>query len=388
MDPRVHRMAEYFERRNPERAAPAWAALGEHARAGRCYTIAADDYREHQDYAKAEAAYLKAARQYTLAEQEEPADKRRAAARDCRIHLADSERTEALRDQADATRTAGREQAQAYAEGARAMASQTRESFAAIAESIRQGFQATSRALVGGFTALAHAQREAALASAEIVCRGLEQLARSPQAGFMELTGAIREGDLLQALSTYAGLRGVARREAGAADALHHAIQEGIGGLSPAQRESAALNTLKLFDVITRMLPEPTAPALPPAGTAWPIIEGEATRIAEELHRPRQTPIQIIHSGSSRCLLGSGPPEAVLNITRTDGVYRVCTVAQAAMTRTWHGLEWLGAEERLRQGGCPLPSSRGPIQRFLWLKTCVLADGREHKFAQRAPSGG
>jgi len=82
---------------------------------------------------------------------------------------------------------------------------------------------------------------------------------------------------------------------------------------------------------------------------------------------------------TSHCLFESGPDGCVFNILQSDGtIYQQCTVAQAAMTRRWHGIPAFSARY-LKQGGCPLPDSLGILQRHLWYRTCYLADGSEHE---------
>ena len=69
----LYRMAEYFEKsRNYDRAAGAWAELGEHSKAARFYSVAGDRHREaavsysasgdrpkeYESYRKAQTSYL------------------------------------------------------------------------------------------------------------------------------------------------------------------------------------------------------------------------------------------------------------------------------------------------------------------------------------------
>ena len=67
-----------------------------------------------------------------------------------------------------------------------------------------------------------------------------------------------------------------------------------------------------------------------------------------------------------------------MTLIRPDGKYQQCTLAQKAHTRRWHNFEMFSAKY-LEQAGCPLPRSRGILQRHLWYKTCELADGCEHE---------
>ncbi|HZY30603.1 MAG TPA: hypothetical protein VFF86_03075, partial [Candidatus Methylomirabilis sp.] len=278
-----------------------------------------------------------------------------------------------------ATRSVG----QAHIEGARLLAGQTKESLAALAGALREGFATTSRALIGGLTALGQAQREAAIESAEIVFRGLERMAASQTEGFAQLVTAIREGDIVHAISTYAGIRGIGRQQVEAAQALKSVISSQIGSLSPAQKESAAVNTLKLFDVVARLLPaeELSAAALAPPNVLRPIVEAEVNKIKGALEPSRERSSRVIHLEPGNCLFGSkGPPQIVEKIMREDGMYERCSVARAAMTRSWHGI-WALHKKHLEDAGCPLPNSLGLVQRFLWRRTCDLADGQEHKRA-------
>ncbi|MBI4487534.1 MAG: hypothetical protein HY694_00490, partial [Deltaproteobacteria bacterium] len=56
----LRRMAEYFEARNPDRAAEAWAALGESVKAADLYSAAGDQHQIAKNYAKAHISYLRA----------------------------------------------------------------------------------------------------------------------------------------------------------------------------------------------------------------------------------------------------------------------------------------------------------------------------------------
>ena len=64
----LRRMAEYFETRNPDRAAEAWAALGEYVKAADLYSAAGDQHQIEKNYTKAQISYLWAALQYSKAE--------------------------------------------------------------------------------------------------------------------------------------------------------------------------------------------------------------------------------------------------------------------------------------------------------------------------------
>lgn len=378
MTSKLQRMAEYFESRNQDRAAETWAEFGERGKAAVLYAVAGDRHRGDADHLRARTSYLRAAEQYTLVGQHDQAQGMRQNVRDCEAHIRELERTGVMQDQASPMW----EQAAATRDAGYAQASATREGLAALAQALREGFMTTAQALINGFTTLAQAQREAAMASAEIVCRGLERLAASQTEGFAQLASATREGDLLQAISTYAAIKGIGRRNIEAAEALKHAITGGLQSLSPAQRGSAAQQTLKLFDVLTKMLPA-EAPSAP-----GPVPESLARRIVHEEvgHMRRREPGSHAEASggsvrleNSHCLLGSGPEDVVLNIVRSDGsIYQQCTLARAALTRRWHGIDAFSAKY-LEQGGCPLPRSLGLIQRNLWFRTCYLADGREHR---------
>jgi hypothetical protein len=379
MSEKLRRMAEYFQDRNPERAAEAWAKLGEHRKGARFWSLAGDEHRDRGNHERARASYLRAAREYTVAEMDEQARGMREAARDCEAYVRAGEQTEAMHAQAEATRSAGEAQARASIDAARISAGQTKESFAALSAALREGFVATSRALVHGLTSLAAAQKEAAVANAELVFRGFEQLAASQSEGFAHVAGALREGDLLQAFSTYAGLRGVSRQDARAAEALREAIRSGVASLPPAQQESAARNTLRLFDLLTRMLPpEGEGSGRAPERVVQRIVEGEAGHIQDEMGPKRAGAPEVLQVETGHCVVGSGPQGVVLNLRKADGIYQQCRVAHFALKRRWHRIDAFSARY-LEQGGCPLPHSLGLVQRHLWFETCVLADGREHK---------
>jgi hypothetical protein len=359
-------MAEHFESHDSDRAAEAWAELKEHDKAAMFYTLAGDQHREDEDYIKARTSYLRAGLQYTRAGQHDLAHGMRQNVRDCEEHVRELERTEVMQKQADA----GYAQARA-----------TREGFATLSQATREGFLATSQALINGFTTLAQAQREAAIESAKIVFQGLEQIASSQTEGFAQLASAIREGSLLQAISTYAAIKGLDRRNVEAANELKTVIANGLNSLSPAQKEAAARNTLKLFDVLTKMLPDgdPSVPGPLPKSIVVQIVDADTDRKRKETMSQSEAPERPVRVESSRCLLGSGPDGCVLNIARSDGkIYQQCTVAQATMTRRWHEFAIFSAKY-LRQGGCPLPDSLGLLQRHLWYRTCYLADGSEHE---------
>lgn len=408
MNDRLQRMAEYFESRNPDRAAEAWAELKEHRKAAELYAAAGDQHWLDKNYGKASASYLKAALQFSQARATDQAQSMRQNAKDCQAHMREEEKIDVMRDQADATRTSGQTQAEAILQGARLSASQSRENFAALAEALREGFVGTARALIGGFTALAQAQREAAIAGAEIVFRGLERIAVSQTEGYAQLATAIREGDLVHALSTYAGLRGIGRQEAGAAEAFKNVIADRINSLNPAQQESARLNAFKLFDALTKMIQDERlpVPGPMPESMARRIVDGEVPRIKVALEAPWEgakparispVPPELEYTDCIRYhdptpdnpQRRPGPERCVVTWNEDGRIRRQCMVAYAAQNPGDQGFARLKFQifhaELLRQGDCPRPLSRSITRRIpgiSWLffkpEICPLADGKEH----------
>lgn len=369
---RLRRMADYYRaKRRFARAAEAYAELGEHLEAATHFALQGDELRKNRNYEGALECYLSGAFQFRQARELAGARDMNECARDCETHLRDVDRNAALYDQAKATRESGRTQAEAWVHAATLGADQSRASFALLADTLREGFLASSRALVQGLTTLAEGQRAAAIAGAEIMFKGLEQLAVSQSRGLEELSGAVREGDVLKAISTWASLRGLSRADAGSVDALKNAIAESTGRLSAGQRESAAVHVVRLLDVMAKAVPSESA--APPQVIRHVVSQGTDSGGFARAQEPLP---QVSHG---QCHLGSkGPPEYVMTIVRHDGIYQLCNVANAAHSRSWHGVHMLAAK-RLEQGTCPLPNSRGILQRFLWLETCRLADGSEHR---------
>jgi len=404
----LRRMAEYFETRNPDRAAEAWAALGESVKAADLYSAAGDQHQIAKNYAKAQISYLRAALQYSKAGVKDQAQAMRQNAKDCDSHIGEQEKIETMRDQAQATRTSGQTQAEAILEGARLSSRQSKENYAALAQALREGFVGTARALIGGFAALAQAQREAAIAGAEIVFRGLERIALSQSEGYAQLATAIQEGDLLHALSTYAGLRGIGRQETGAAEALKNVIADRLSSLNPAQQESARLNAFKLFDALAKMVQDEksSAPGPMPESMVRRIVDGEVPRIKVALEAPWEgakpgkispVPPELEYTDCIRYHYPTrdnpqrrpGPARAVVTWNEDGGIRRQCMVAYAAQNPRDQGFARLKFQifhaELLRQGDCPRPLSRSISRRIpgiSWLffkpEICPLADGKEH----------
>ena len=331
----------------------------------------------------------------------------RQNAKDCDSHIGEQEKIETMRDQAQATRTAGQTQAEAILEGARLSARQSKENYAALAQALREGFVGTARALIGGFAALAQAQREAAIAGAEIVFRGLERIAVSQSEGYAQLATAIQEGDLLHTLSTYAGLRGIGRQETGAAEALKNVIADRLSSLNPAQQESARLNAFKLFDALAKMIQDEksSAPGPMPESMVRRIVDGQVPRIKVDLEAPWEgkprkvspVPPQLEYTDCIRHhdptpdnpQRRPGPERCVMTWNEDGGVRRQCMVAYGAQNPGDKGFARLKFQifhaELLRQGDCPRPLSRSITRRIpdiSWLffkpEICPLADGKEH----------
>lgn len=90
---------------------------------------------------------------------------------------------------------------------------------------------------------------------------------------------------------------------------------------------------------------------------------------------------KFVQSRTMHCVLASGPDNVVDVKLRDDGTeVHVCNLARYAHSRqvSWPAFlrEYFLAKQ-LKQGGCPLPDSKGPIQRHLWYETCALARGTE-----------
>ncbi len=402
----LRRMAEYFETRNPDRAAEAHVVLGESVEATDLYSAARDQHQIEKNYVKAQISYLRAALQYSRGGLKDQAQAMRQNAKDCHTHIREEEKIKSMRDQAQATRTAGQTQAEAILEGARLSARQSKENYAALAEALREGFVGTARTLIGGFTALAQAQREAAIAGAEIVFRGLERIAVSQGEGYTQLATAIREGDLLHALSTYAGLKGMGRQEAGAAEAFKNVIADKINSLNPAQQESGRLNAFRLFDSLTKIIQDEKspAPASLPGSMVRQIVNGEVPGFKSEPEQPRgdssNTASALPRLEYTDCIRHHdptpdnpqrrpGPERCVTTWSEEDGIHRQCIVAYGAQNAGDQGFARLKFQifhaELLRQGDCPRPLSRSITRRIpgiSWLffkpEICPLADGKEH----------
>lgn len=361
---RLRRMADHYRaKRKYVRAAKAYAELGEHVESAMHYSLAGDELRKDRNYERALECYLSGAFEFRQARDTAGARDMNECARDCETHLRDVDRNLALHDQARATRESGQTQADAFVRAAKFAADQSRTNFSLLAQSLREGFMESSRALVEGLTQLAEAQRQSALAGAEIVFKGLEHIASAQTSGFAELSGAVREGDVLKAISTWVSVRGLSRADAASVEALKHAIAENAGRLSLGQRESAAIHVVRLLDVMAKAVP--TEPDVPPQ-VIQHVVQQESER-GGFAGREQQLLPRVSHGN---CLLGSkGPSGCVMTIVRSDGIYQLCEVANAAHSRSWHGIHMWSAK-RLEQGACPLPKSRGLLQRFLWLETC------------------
>ena len=390
---KLQRMAEYFQKkRNPKRAAEAWAELAgayieidEVILAAKSYMLAGDQYRKSGNlysmqglamrelmlYRKAINSYQESASQFAFGGQDSSAREMRQEVGVCEEHIRGLGQIDAIAQVAREIQGAGQSQSLAMKEGS-----------AALEKAIREGFVAASEALLNGLTTLAQAQREAAIESARIIAQGLEQVATSQFEGFYELASAIREGNLIKLLSTYlkavssfANLKGAGPKNTEAAKTLRDTIESRIKTISASPQGITPSNTsniLKIFDAMTCMLPAENS--LVPG----PLPDSLAKQIVDyELDKSSRLSEQPVHLGVSNCVIGSGPPNVVLQIARSGRIYQQCTVAQYAMTRRWHKIDALSAKY-LEQGGCPLPKSLGFIQRHFWYKKCELTDGREH----------